>query len=59
MGAEAENARIDVLEFPGSRENNREFWEFPAIWAFSSVNSRSNYSVLDGDSLAIRNREFL
>jgi hypothetical protein len=53
-----ENARIVVLEFPGSRENNREFCEFLAIGAFSSVNSRGSYGILQKDSLAIWNWEF-
>jgi hypothetical protein len=37
---------ISVSQFPGNRENNREFAKFPVISALVGVNSSSNFNRL-------------
>src|SRR5215470_2670630 len=48
----------EVSRFPENRENNREFFDFSAIWAIVDAKSRSHCKALACDSLIGRNREF-
>jgi hypothetical protein len=45
-------------QFPGNRENNREFAKFPVISALSGVNSSSDLNRLQAIPCCSRNREF-
>jgi hypothetical protein len=45
-------------QFPGNRENNREFAKFPVISALSGVSSSSDFNRLQAILCCSRNREF-
>jgi hypothetical protein len=48
-----------VSQFPGNRENNREFAKFPVLWTLVGVNLSSNFKRLQGIPCSLRGGESL